>query len=85
MFLPSARAGGFCFKLQIMSEAKEAYVRALNDLLENEKEAEQRSFELSKVVVPASERARYQAAAKAHEVQGEVYKRLIQVVTDTLP
>jgi hypothetical protein len=68
-----------------MSEAKEAYVRALNDLLENEKEAEQRSFELSKVVVPASERARYQAAAKAHEVQGEVYKRLIQVVTDTLP
>jgi hypothetical protein len=68
-----------------MSEAKEASVRALNDLLKNEKEAEERSFELSKVVLPASERTRYQAAAKAHAAQGEVYKLLIQVVTDTLP
>jgi hypothetical protein len=68
-----------------MSEAKEAYIRTLNDLLKNEKEAEERAVALSKVVLPASERTRYQAAAKAHAAQGESYKLLIQVVLDTLP
>ena len=67
-----------------MSEAKDAYIRTLNDLLKNEKEAEKRALELSKVVLPASERPRYQAAAKAHAAQGEVCKLLIQISTDTL-
>lgn len=67
-----------------MSEAKAAYVRALNDLLKDEREAEERAVELSKVILPASERTRYQAAAKAHAAQCESYKLLIQVVTDTL-